>query len=186
MTPAGTHAASCKWLLHPGERMGHRTAHDGGCQGLEEPDCSRQGDRIFLGKTHLCPEDPVPYPWCNKSWAECPKHGPSTLFPSCSSYLPLEELLRTQELLGEDPVSRRAAAWGLEALWPWQKGERRTVTGALEQRTAPWAVGTAVSKVPWSCDSPHLLGRSHCVALIPKGVAGDCHQWRAEAEEEEE
>lgn len=59
--------------------------------------------------------------------------SPGTPFPSCSSYLPLKELLRTQELVGEDSVSSGAAAWGLEALWPWQKVERRIVTGALEQ-----------------------------------------------------
>lgn len=42
--------------------------------------------------------------------------------PSWPGYLPLEELLRPQELVGEDSVSRGAAAWGLVALWPWQRG----------------------------------------------------------------
>lgn len=89
--------------------------------------------------------------------------------------------------MGEEPVSRGAAAWGLEALWPWQKGERRTVTqGHLNSEQPLGLGGTAVPKAPWSWDSPHLLGRSHCVALIPKGVAGGHHQWRAEAEGEEE
>lgn len=69
--------------------------------------------------------------------------------PSWPSYLPLKELLRPQELVGEDPVSRGAAAWGLLALWPWQRGERRTVTGAPGQRAAPMAGGTAVPKAPW-------------------------------------
>lgn len=67
-----------------------------------------------------------------------------------------------------------------------ERREENCHTGALKQRTAPRAGGTAVPKAPWSWDSPHLLGRSHCVALIPKGVAGGHHQWRAEAEGEEE
>lgn len=114
-----------------------------------------------------------------------PSH-PAHQVPSWSSYLALEELLRPQELVGEDPVSRGAAAWGLVALCPWQRGERTTVTGVLEQRAMPR--GTAVPKAPWSWDIPHLLGRStaHCVALIPKGVAGGHHRRRAAAGGEEE
>lgn len=95
-----------------------------------------------------CPQDPVPcVPSAARAGLRDPNVAlsPSTPGPQLAHYLALEELLRPQELVGEDPVSRGAAAWGLVALWPWQKGERRTVTGVLEQ--PPW-LGRELSPRP--------------------------------------
>lgn len=89
-----------------------------------------------------------------------PSH-PAHQVHSWRSYLPLEELLRAQELMGEDPVPRGAAAWGLVALWPWQKGER-TVMGALKQRAAPSAWGDSCPQGPMEWGHPSPAGEVNC------------------------
>lgn len=149
MTPAGTHSASCKWLLHPGERTRQREACDDSCMGWLEHD-----NRTSLSKTHSFPAFP-------KLISISPVQQELGREPQTWSSHPAYQMLPglitfpSRSCSGRRNWCEKTLSPGVQLLGVWwpggpgreDRGEER-VTQDLGS-TQPQGQGTAVPKAPW-------------------------------------